>query len=73
MGKYKGIKIFNALNDIEAIKSEAPLITFGCSVKSFVELTYPLSFIHDFIFDKSPLQAFFACEIMLKPHLEAAL
>ena len=36
---------------IDAIKSEAPLITFGCSVKSSVELTNPVSFTQDLIFD----------------------
>jgi len=53
--------------------SEAPLITFGWSIKSFVELTYPVNFIHDFIFSKSSPQAFLACESKLKPHLSAAL
>ena len=43
---------------IKAIKSEAPLITFGCSIKSSVEFTKPVSLIHDFIFDKSSLHAF---------------
>ena len=46
--------------NIDAIKSEAPLITFGCSVKSFVELTNPVNLIHDFILDKFPSQAAFA-------------
>ena len=44
----------------EAIKSEAPLITFGCSVKFSVELTKPVNFIHDLILERSPLQATFA-------------
>ena len=34
------------------IKSDAPLITFGCSIKSSVELTKPVNLIHDLIFDK---------------------
>ena len=46
--------------NIAAIKSEAPLITFGCSVKSSVELTKPVNFIHDLILDRSPLHATFA-------------
>ena len=45
---------------MEEIKSEAPLIIFGCSVKSFVELTYPVSFAHDLILDKSLSHAFLA-------------
>ena len=57
----------------EAIKSEAPLITFGCSVKSSVELTKPVNFTHDLILERSPLQATFAWDIILKPHLSAAL
>ena len=55
-----------------AIKSEAPFITFGWSVKSFEEFTKPVNFTHDFIFDKSPSQEFLACVIMLKAHLFAA-
>ena len=35
--------------NIDAIKSDAPLITFGCSMKSSVELTKPVSFIQDLI------------------------
>ena len=42
----------------ETIKSEAPLITFGCSVKSSVELTNPVSLMHALILDKSPSHAF---------------
>ena len=38
----------------EAIKSEAPLITFGCSVKLSVELTKPVNFTHDLILERSP-------------------
>ena len=57
---------------IEAIKSDAPLITFGCSEKSFVEFTKPVSLIHDFTFDKSPLHAFLTCATMLRAHLLAA-
>ena len=41
----------------EAIKLDAPLITFGWSVKSSVELTKPVNFTHDFILERSPLQA----------------
>jgi len=33
-----------------AIKSEAPFITFGCSVNSAVELTKPVNFIQFLIF-----------------------
>ena len=44
----------------EAIKSDAPLITLGCSIKSSEELTNPVNFTHDFIFDKSSPQAFLA-------------
>ena len=43
---------------IEAIKSEAPLITFGCSVKSSVELTNPVNLIQDFTFERSSSHAF---------------
>ena len=57
---------------IEAIKSEAPLITFGCSVKSSVELTNPVSLIQDLIFERSSLHAFLACATILSPHLFAA-
>ena len=46
--------------NIDDIKSDAPLITFGCSIKSFVEFTNPVNLIHDFILDKSPSQAAFA-------------
>ena len=46
--------------NIEATKSEAPFITFGCSMKSSVELTNPVNLTHDFILDKSPSQAAFA-------------
>ena len=38
----------------ETIKSDAPFITLGCSIKSSVELTKPVNFIQDLIFDKSP-------------------
>ena len=48
-------------------------MTFGCSIKSSVELTKPVSLIHDLIFDKSPLQAFLACATILNAHLFAAL
>ena len=44
--------------NIDAIKSEAPLITFGCSVKSSVEFTKPVNFTQDLTLDKSLLQAF---------------
>ena len=55
-----------------AIKSEAPLITFGCSVKSSVELTKPVNFIHDLILERSPSHATFAWATILNPHLLAA-
>ena len=42
----------------ETIKSEAPFITLGCSIKSSVELTNPVSFIQDFTFERSLPQAF---------------
>ena len=42
------------------IRSEAPFMTFGCSVKSSVELTYPVTFKHDLILDKSSPHDFFA-------------
>ena len=58
--------------NIDAIKSEAPFITFGCSIKSSVELTKPVSLMHDFILDKSPSQAFLACATILNAHLFAA-
>ena len=48
------------LSKIKAIKSEAPLITLGCSVKSSVELTNPVSLIQDLIFERSSLHAFLA-------------
>ena len=56
----------------EAIKSDAPLITFGCSVKLFVELTKPVNFVHDFILERSPPHATFTWAIILNPHLLAA-
>ena len=61
-----------AFPKIETIKSEAPLITLGCSIKSSVELTNPVNLTQDLIFDKSPLQAFFTCATILNPHLLAA-
>ena len=54
------------------IKSDAPFITIGCSVKSSEEFTNPVSFRQDLIFDKSSPHAFFACEIILNAHLLAA-
>ena len=48
------------LPKISLIKSDAPLITFGCSIKSSVELTKPVNLTHDLIFDKSSEQAFLA-------------
>ena len=42
------------------IKSEAPLITLGCSIKSSVELTNPVNLTHDLIFVKSSEHAFLA-------------
>ena len=45
---------------IEAIKSDAPFITLGCSINSSVEFTKPVSLMHDLILFKSPLQACFA-------------
>jgi hypothetical protein len=42
------------------IKSEAPLITLGCSIKSLVEFTKPVNLMHDLIFDKSSEHAFLA-------------
>ncbi len=62
-----------AFPNIEAIKSDAPLITLGCSVKSSVELTNPVNFIHDLIFDKSSSQAFFTWATIPNAHLFAAL
>ena len=53
--------------------SEAPLITFGWSVKSSIELTNPVNFTHSLILDKSFSQAFFTCETILNAHLSAAL
>ena len=44
---------------INDIKSDAPFITLGCSIKSSVELTKPVNFTHDLTLDKSPLHAFF--------------
>ena len=43
---------------IEAIISEAPLITLGCSVKLSVEFTKPVSLTHDLIFERSSSQDF---------------
>ena len=59
--------------NILAIMSEAPFITFGWSVKSSVELTNPVNFTHSLILDKSFSQAFFTCETILSAHLSAAL
>ena len=56
----------------DTIKSDAPFITLGCSMKSSVELTKPVNFMHDLIFDRSPSQAFLTCEIIFNPHLFAA-
>ena len=57
----------------EAITSDAPFITLGCSVNSSVEFTNPVNLIHDLILDKSSLHAFLTCEIILNAHLLAAL
>jgi hypothetical protein len=57
--------------NIEAIRSEAPLITLGCSIKLSEELTKPVNLIQDLIFDKSPLHAFLAWDTILKAHLFA--
>ena len=56
-----------------AIMSDAPLITFGWSIKSSVELTNPVNLIQDLTFDKSLSQAFLTWAIILKAHLLAAL
>ena len=61
-----------ASSNINEIKSEAPLITFGCSTKSLVEFTNPVNLIHDLILDRSPLHAFLICAIILRAHLFAA-
>ena len=58
---------------IEAIKSDAPLITFGWSVKLSVELTKPVNFRQDLILERSPSHATFAWATILNPHLLAAL
>ena len=57
----------------EAIISEAPLITLGCSIKLSVELTNPVNLIQDLTLERSPSQAFFTCATILNPHLSAAL
>ena len=57
----------------EAIRSDAPFNTLGWSINSSVELTNPVNFTHDLTFDKSLLQAFFTCAIILNAHLLAAL
>ena len=57
----------------EAIRSEAPLITLGCSIKLSVELTNPVNLIQDLILFKSSEHAFLAWAIILRPHLLAAL
>ena len=55
-----------------AIKSDAPLIIFGCSVNSSVEFTKPVNFTQDLTFDKSLSHAFLTWAIMLNAHLLAA-
>ena len=57
----------------EAIRSDAPFNTLGWSINSSVELTNPVNFTQDLTFDKSLLQAFFTCAIILNAHLLAAL
>ena len=47
---------------IEAIKSEAPFITLGCSINSSVEFTKPVSLMHDLTLERSSAQAFLACD-----------
>ena len=59
--------------NIEAIKSDAPFITLGCSIKSSVEFTNPVNLIQDLTLDKSLSQAFLTWAMMLKAHLFAAL
>ena len=49
-----------ALPKIFTIVSDAPLITFGCSIKSSVELTKPVNFMQDLILDKSFVRYFLA-------------
>ena len=61
-----------ALPKILTIVSDAPLITFGCSIKSSVELTKPVNFMQDLILDKSFVRYFLACDTMFKAHLSAA-
>ena len=46
------------ITNIEAIKSDAPFITLGCSIKSSVEFTKPVSLMHDLTLDKSSPQVF---------------
>ena len=48
--------------------SEAGFITFGCSVKSSVELTNPVILIQFLILFKSPPVAFFACANIFITH-----
>ncbi len=58
---------------IEAIKSDAPFITLGCSINSSVEFTKPVSLMHDLILERSSSQAYFACATIFNAHLFAAL
>ena len=53
-------------------KSDAPLITFGWSVKSAVELTNPVSLTTRTSRDQSPPQAFFTCASRLIAQVRAA-
>ena len=56
----------------KTIKSEAPFITLGCSIKSSVELTNPVSFTQDLTFERSLPQAFLTWDIMFRPQRLAA-
>ena len=52
--------------------SDAGLITFGWSIKSFVELTKPVILIQFLTLFKSPSRAFFTCaKIFITHNLEA--
>ena len=47
-------------------------ITFGCSINSSVEFTYPVSLMQFLTFSNFPLQAFLTCEIILMAQSLAA-
>ena len=72
-------KVINGASDLIAsvfgdagMHTRAAVSTNSLPLGVSVELTKPVSFIHDLILDRSPSQAFLTWETILSPHLLAA-